>query len=79
MFFCDKVSRKLQIKIRCTEWLLLEIRNGDVKIVSDILLKAASEPNFRRLLLSEPTKVLADYDISSEAKSIIKNVIDDFR
>jgi hypothetical protein len=57
----------------------LEIRNGDVKIVSDILLRAASEPNFRRLLLSEPAKVLADYDISSEAKSIIRNVINGFR
>ena len=57
----------------------MEIRNGDVKIVSDILLRAASEPNFRRLLLSEPTKVLDEYDISSEAKSIIKNVIDDFK
>ncbi len=47
--------------------------------MGEILLRAASEPNFRRLLLTEPTKVLADYDISSEAKSIIKNVIDDFR
>jgi hypothetical protein len=50
----------------------------DVKIVGDILLRAASDPNFRRLLLSEPTKVLAEYNISSKAKSIIKNVIDDF-
>jgi hypothetical protein len=57
----------------------LEIRNGDVKIVGDILLRAASEPSFRRLLLTEPTKVLDDYDISSEAKSIIKNVINDFK
>jgi hypothetical protein len=57
----------------------LEIRNGDANIVSEILLRAASEPNFRRLLLSEPTKVLDEYDISSEAKSIIKNVIDDFK
>lgn len=57
----------------------MEIRNGDVKIVGDILLRAASEPSFRRLLLTEPTKVLDDYDISSEAKSIIKNVINDFK
>ena len=57
----------------------MEIRNGDVKIVGDILLRAASEPGFRRLLLTEPIKVLADYDISTEAKSIIKNVIDDYR
>ena len=48
------------------------------KLLATYFLRAASEPNFRRLLLSEPTKVLADYDISSEAKSIIKNVIDEF-
>jgi hypothetical protein len=57
----------------------LEIRNGDAKIVGEILLRAASEPAFRRLLLTKPTKVLDDYDISSEAKSIIKNVINDFK
>jgi hypothetical protein len=57
----------------------LEFKNWDAKIVSDILLRAASEPNFRRLLLSEPTKVLAGYNISSEARSIIKNMIDEFR
>jgi hypothetical protein len=57
----------------------LVIRDSDTKIISDILLRAASEPSFRRLLLLEPSKVLADYDISGEAKSIIKNVVDDFR
>lgn len=57
----------------------MEIRDRDTKIVSDILLRAASEPNFRRLLLLEPSKVLAEYDISSESKSIIKNVVDEFR
>jgi hypothetical protein len=57
----------------------LEIKNGDVKIVDEILLRAASEPNFRRLLLTEPIKVLGDFDISSEAKSIIKNVIENFK
>jgi hypothetical protein len=57
----------------------LEIKSSDIKLVGEILFRAASEPNFRRLLLSEPTKVLADYDISSEAKFIIKSVIDEFR
>ncbi|HET9612907.1 MAG: hypothetical protein WBL68_06990 [Nitrososphaeraceae archaeon] len=57
----------------------MEIKNGDVKIVDEILLRAASEPNFRRLLLTEPIKVLGDFDISSEAKSIIKNVIGNFK
>jgi hypothetical protein len=57
----------------------LESRKGDARIVGDILLKAASEPDFRRLLLTEPSRVLDDYDISSEAKSIIKSVIADFK
>lgn len=57
----------------------MESRKEDARIVGDILLKAASEPDFRRLLLTEPSKVLDDYDISPEAKSIIKSVIDDFK
>jgi hypothetical protein len=57
----------------------LESGSGEAKLVSDILLRAAGEPNFRRLLLSEPTKVLDNYNISSEAKSIVKSVLDDFR
>jgi hypothetical protein len=57
----------------------LETRNGDVRIIGDILLKAAGDPSFRRLLLREPLKALGDYDISSEAKTIIKNVINGFK
>ena len=79
MFLLDTAGRKLQIKIPHIAGSWLEIRDGDTKIVSDILLRAASEPNFRRLLLLEPSKVLAEYDISSESKSIIKNVVDEFR
>lgn len=50
-----------------------------MKIVSDILLRAASEPEFRKLLLTEPIKALDGYTISREAKLIIKKTIDDFR
>ncbi|HZD36431.1 MAG TPA: hypothetical protein VE130_14605 [Nitrososphaeraceae archaeon] len=57
----------------------MERGSSEARVVSDILLRAAGEPNFRRLLLSEPIKALDEYNISSEAKSIIKNVIDDFR
>ncbi|MGC1135915.1 MAG: hypothetical protein WA941_24025 [Nitrososphaeraceae archaeon] len=57
----------------------MESRKEDARIVGDILLKAASEPDFRRLLLTEPSKVLDVYDISPEAKSIIKSVIADFK
>jgi hypothetical protein len=57
----------------------LESRKEDARIVDDILLKPASEPDFRRLLLTEPSKVLDVYDISPEAKSIIKSVIANFK
>ena len=79
MFLWYIEPRKLQIKIVYKIWIWLEVKNADMEIVSDILLRAASEPNFRRLLFSEPSKVLEDYDLSSEAKSIIVNVINDFK
>jgi hypothetical protein len=79
MFLLDTGGRKLQIKMIYTAWFWLESRNEDARIVGDILLKAASEPDFRRLLLTEPSKVLDVYDISPEAKSIIKSVIADFK
>ena len=53
------------------------MKQKDAEIVSDILLKAASEPEFRNILIKEPAKVLELYDISSEAKStIMKSIID---
>lgn len=55
----------------------MDVKQKDAEIVSDILLKAASEPEFRNILIKEPTKVLELYDISSEAKStIMKSIID---
>lgn len=57
----------------------MESQDNDVKVVSDILLRAASEPEFRKLLFTEPRRVLSDYGISVKAKSIIEKVIEDFR
>jgi hypothetical protein len=55
----------------------LDSRQRDAEVISEILLKAASEPDFRNLLIKEPTRVLENYDISAEAKIIIKKSIID--
>jgi hypothetical protein len=52
-------------------------RQKEAEIISDILLRAASEPEFRNLLIKNPTDVLEKYNISNEAKYIIKKSIVD--
>ncbi|MGA9844245.1 MAG: hypothetical protein WBP64_04340 [Nitrososphaeraceae archaeon] len=52
-------------------------RQRDAEIISDILLKAASEPEFRNRLIREPAEILNQYNISAEAKTVIKNSIID--
>ncbi|MFZ0895921.1 MAG: hypothetical protein WAZ77_15610 [Candidatus Nitrosopolaris sp.] len=49
----------------------------DAETISEILFRAASEPEFRNQLIKEPSKVLEQYNISNEAKSIIKSSIID--
>ena len=49
----------------------------EAEIISEVLLKAASEPEFRNSLIKEPTKVLQEYNLSEEAKAIIKTSIID--
>jgi hypothetical protein len=49
----------------------------EAEIISEILLKAASEPEFRNSLIRDPTNVLQMYDVSPQAKTIItKSIID---
>jgi hypothetical protein len=55
----------------------LDPRQKDAETISEILLRAASEPEFRNQLVKEPAKVLAQYNISPEAKLIIRNSIVD--
>jgi hypothetical protein len=55
----------------------LNSRQRDAEVISEILLKAASEPEFRNSLIKEPSRVLQEYDISEEAKVIIKKSIID--
>lgn len=57
---------------------ILISRQKEAEIISDILLRAASEPDFRNLLIKNSTEILEKYDISNEAKYIIKKSIVDF-
>ena len=49
----------------------------DAETISEILLRAASEPEFRNQLIKEPAQVLEQFNISDEARSIIKTSIND--
>jgi hypothetical protein len=49
----------------------------EAEIISEILLKAASEPEFRNELIRNPDIILEQYDVSSEAKLIIRRSIID--
>jgi hypothetical protein len=49
----------------------------EAEIISEILLKAASEPEFRNELIRNPDIILQQYDVSPEAKLIIRRSIID--
>ena len=55
----------------------LNSKEEDAVIISEILARAASDPEFRNQLIRRPSNVLAQYNISDEAKSIIENSIND--
>lgn len=52
-------------------------RRKDAETISEILLRAASEPEFRNQLVKEPAKIMEQYNISPEAKLIIRKSIVD--
>jgi hypothetical protein len=49
----------------------------EAEIISEVLLKAASEPEFRNELIRDPDIILEQYDVSREAKLIIRRSIID--
>ncbi|MGC1933229.1 MAG: hypothetical protein WA667_30010 [Candidatus Nitrosopolaris sp.] len=53
----------------------LNSKQEDADRINEILLRAAREPEFRNQLINQPSNVLEQYNISDEAKSIIKNSI----
>jgi hypothetical protein len=46
-------------------------------MISEILLRAASEPEFRNVLIKNPSTILEQYKVSAEAKMIIQRSITD--
>lgn len=69
----------LRLYITCVFFLFILIsRQKEAEIISDILLRAASEPDFRNLLIKNSAEILEKYNISNEAKYIIKKSIVDF-
>ena len=52
-------------------------QNKEAEIISEILLRAASEPEFRNELIRDPGIVLDKYNVSAEARMIIKRSIID--
>jgi hypothetical protein len=55
----------------------LDSRQKEAEIISEILLRAASEPDFRNELIKDPAMVLEQYNVSPEAKMVIKRSIID--
>jgi hypothetical protein len=55
----------------------LASRQKEAEIISEILLRAASEPEFRNILIKNPSIVLEQYNVSPEAKLIIRRSITD--
>ena len=49
----------------------------EAEVISEILLRAASEPEFRNELIKDPGTVLERYDVSPETKLIIRRSIID--
>lgn len=52
-------------------------QHKEAEVISEILLKAASEPEFRNELIKDPGIVLEQYNVSPEAKLIIRRSIID--
>jgi hypothetical protein len=52
-------------------------QNKEAEIISEILLKAASDPEFRNELVKDPDVVLDQFNVSPEVKLIIKRSIID--
>ncbi|HJU94646.1 MAG TPA: hypothetical protein VJ643_01320 [Nitrososphaera sp.] len=55
----------------------MESQQKEAEVISEVLLKAASEPEFRNELIKDPDIILEQYDVSPQAKLIIRTSIID--
>jgi len=54
-----------------------KMKEKDIEILDEIFAKAASDPEFRNMLINETSSVLERYLISTETKRILKKCISD--
>ncbi|MFQ5969062.1 MAG: hypothetical protein ACE5J2_01005 [Nitrososphaerales archaeon] len=52
-------------------------KEKEIEILNEIFAKAASDREFRNMLIHETSSVLERYPISSETKQILKKCISD--
>ena len=69
---CIKIIYKLLL---WCFYLASRQQQKEAEIISEILLKAASEPEFRNMLIKDPGSVLEQYRVSPEARLIITRSI----
>jgi len=48
-----------------------KVREKEIEILNEIFARAASDPEFRNMLLREPSSVLDKYGLSEEIKKMI--------
>lgn len=54
-----------------------KVKEKEIEILNEIFARAANDPEFRNMLINEPSSVLERYLISSETKRILKKCISD--
>ena len=54
-----------------------EANDKEIQILNDIFAKAAKDPEFRNMLLKEPSSILDKYGLSDEIKRLILEGIRD--
>ena len=77
MFSDIYISNLIGIYTTLQSGSYLNSKEEDVVIINEILVRAGSDPEFTNQLIRQPSNVLAQYNISDEAKSIIENSIND--
>ena len=77
VIWCTYVKFDKDISWQFAINLYLNSKQQDAETISEILLRAAGEPEFRNQLVKEPAKILEQYNISPEAKLIIRRSIVD--
>lgn len=52
-----------------------EVDDAEIQKLNEIFIKAAKEPEFRNILLKDPTAVLEKYQLSDETKHTMLEVV----